>query len=70
MHAFRRQSGYYNLDAVVGLDETIDQLGKCDTIVHLRVAETDNGYVALWLNDQGAPLGVMILKTGAEKSTN
>jgi hypothetical protein len=66
LHAFRKRSGYYKANAVRGLDETIESLRSCDTLVRSRVIESSNGYVAIWLDDHELPLGVLIFRKNAE----
>jgi hypothetical protein len=61
IHAFRKRSGYYVNATVIGLDATIDALSSVDTLVRLGVIETNQGSVAVWLNEHDAPMGVMIL---------
>lgn len=65
LHAFRKHSGYYKVDAVSGLDETIESLRNCDALIRSRVIETSNGYVAIWFDDREMPLGVLIFRKNA-----
>src|SRR5690348_13049617 len=63
LHAYRRKSGYYKEGAVLGLDETIASLaGAGSPNVHLGIIETRRGGVAIWLDDHGSIVGVLITK--------
>jgi hypothetical protein len=62
LHAFRKRSGYYADALIEGLDEAIDALRSTDTLVWLGVIETSRGWVAIWRDEHGTPLGVMIFK--------
>jgi hypothetical protein len=62
IHAFRKRSGYYAKASIQGLDETIDGLRSKDVPVWFNAIETDRGTVAIWVDGQGLPLGILILK--------
>jgi hypothetical protein len=66
LHAFRQRSGYYKEGAAVGLDETIEALAAHDVPVRLGVMETSKGYVAMWLDEQDALLGVMVFTSNSK----
>ncbi|MDR3471404.1 MAG: hypothetical protein P4M09_06905 [Devosia sp.] len=66
LHAFRKRSGYYAKASIQGLDETIDALRSTDALVWLGIIETNRGSVAIWRDEDGAPLGIMIFKTKVE----
>jgi hypothetical protein len=61
-HEVRKKIGYYNKKYVLGLDETIAALRSRETEVRLSVVETDQGIVALWLDNQDSPCGITVLK--------
>jgi hypothetical protein len=63
LHAFRKRSGYYNEATVLGLDETIGALAARDVAVRLGVMGTSKGYVAIWVDEQDALLGVMVFQS-------
>jgi hypothetical protein len=68
LHAFRKRSGYYKDGAVVGLDETIESLALAGKNVRLGVIETNQGAVALWLDEHSLIVGLMITKIIAKES--
>jgi len=61
LHAFRKRSGYYKERFIVGLDETIAALAEKDVPIRAGVVETDQGYIAVWLDERDSPLGVMVI---------
>ena len=68
LHAFRKRSGYYRANAVKGLDETIQSLAESDALVQSRVVETDEGYIAVWFDDQEVIMGVLIYRKNLKAS--
>jgi hypothetical protein len=65
IHVFRQRSGLYKLASITGLDETIESLRICNSLVQARVIETDRGYVSIWLDEQDVPVGAMIFRKDA-----
>jgi hypothetical protein len=62
IHAFRKRAGLYKLAAVTGLDETIESLRNCGSLVRGKVIETGRGYVAIFLGEGNALVGAMIFR--------
>ncbi len=67
--AFRRRIGYYDPTRVLGVDETIDALLAADCPVSLVSVEVDGCVIAVWLNTQSQPVGLIVIKPSAIKKT-
>lgn len=63
LQRFRTASGYYKKDHIFGLEESISCLSAHDVPVRLGVVEPDRGHVAVWVDQQQNPLGIMIFRT-------
>jgi hypothetical protein len=62
LHAFRRSVGYYKPGSAVGLEHAIESLNGMPGRVHLGVIETDRGVISMWLDDQNALVGIIVVR--------
>jgi len=60
LYDFRRRIGYWRQESIVGLDETEKSLREYNSSVCLRVLETNLVVIAIWLDNNDAPIGVII----------
>lgn len=60
MYKVRMSLPKFKRSAFIGLDESIESLGKRDQIVHLAVIETEGALISLWIAEASGKLVAIV----------